>query len=116
MDFIMYLPKSKARHNAILFVVDKLSKAMTLIPTNSTVSAQQVSQLFLKDVYRLHGLPRKIISDRDITFTGKFWQELHRLVQTKLAMSSSFHPQTDGRTERANRTLEEMLLHYVSYR
>jgi hypothetical protein len=67
-------------------------------------------------VYRLHGLPRKIISDRDVRFTGRFWQELHRLVQTKLAMSSSFHPQTDGQTERANRTLEEMLRHYVGYK
>jgi hypothetical protein len=87
MDFIMDLPKSKAGHDAILVVVDKLSKAMSLIPSNSTVSAQKVAQLFLKDVNRLHGLPRKIISDRDVRFTGKFWQELHRLVQTKLAMS-----------------------------
>jgi hypothetical protein len=112
MDFIMDLPKSEAGHDAILVVVDKLSKAMTLIPTNSTVSAQKVAQIFLKDEYRLHGFPRNIISDRDVTFTGKFWQELHRLVQTKLAMSSSFHPQTDGQTERANRTLR----HSVSYR
>jgi transposase InsO family protein len=89
---------------------------MTLIPTNSTVSAPQVAQLFLKDVYRLHGLPRRIISDRDVRFTEQFWQELHRLVQTKLAMSSSFHPQTDGQTERANRKLEEMLRNYVRYR
>jgi hypothetical protein len=105
-DFIMDLPKSKG-HDAILVVVEKLLKAMTLISTNSTVSAQQVAQLFLKDVYRLHGLPRKIISDIDVRFTGKFWQELQRLVQTKLAMSSSFHPQADGQTERANKRLEE---------
>jgi hypothetical protein len=116
MNFIMDLHKSKAGHDAILVVVDKLSKAMTLIPTNSTVSAQQVEQLFLKDVYRLHGLRRKIISFRDVTFTGNFSQELHRHVQTKLAMSSSFHQQTDGQTERGNRALEEMLRHYVSYR
>jgi transposase InsO family protein len=116
MDFIMDLPKSKAGHDAMLVVVDKLSKAMTLIPTNSTVSAQQVAQLFLKDLYRLHALPRKIISDSYLRFTGKFWQVLRRLVQTKLAMSSTFHPQTDGQTERGNRTLEEMIRHYVSYR
>jgi hypothetical protein len=87
MDFIMDLPKSKAGHDAILAVVDKLSKATTLIPTKSTVYTQQVAQPLLKDVYRLHGLPRKIISDRDVRFMGKFWQELQRLVQTKLAMS-----------------------------
>jgi hypothetical protein len=84
---------------------------MTLTPTKSSVSAQQVAQLFLKEVYRLDGLPRKIVSDRDVRFTARFWQELHRLVHTKLEMSSSFHPQTDGQTERANRTLEEMLRH-----
>jgi hypothetical protein len=107
----MDLPKSKAGHDAILVVVDNLSKAMTLIPTKSTVSAQQGAQLFPKDVHRLHGFPHKIISDRDVRFTGKFWQELHRLVQTKLTMSSSFHPQTDGQTERTNRKLEEILRH-----
>jgi hypothetical protein len=71
MDFIMDLPKSKAGHDDILVVVDKLSKAMTLIPTNTTVSTQQVAHIFLKDVYRLHRLPRKIISDRDVRFYGK---------------------------------------------
>jgi hypothetical protein len=75
MDFIMDLPKSKTGHDAILVVVEKLSKAMTLIPTKSTVSAQQVAQLSLKDVYRLHGFPRKMTSDRDVRFTAKFWQE-----------------------------------------
>jgi Integrase zinc binding domain len=79
MDFIMDLPKTKAGHDAVLVVVDKLSKAMTLIPTKSSVTAQQVAQLFLKEVYRLHGLPRKIISDRDVRFTGRFWQELHEI-------------------------------------
>jgi hypothetical protein len=69
MDFIMDLPKSKAGHDAIL-VVEKLSKSMTLNPTNTTFSAQQVAQLFLKDVHRLHGLPRKIMSDRDVRFLG----------------------------------------------
>jgi Integrase zinc binding domain len=96
MDFIMDLPKTKAGHDAVLVVVDKLSKAMTLIPTKSSVSAQQVAQLFLNDVYRLYGLLRKIISDADVRYTGMLWQELHRLLQTKLAMSSSFHSQIDG--------------------
>jgi IS30 family transposase len=116
MDFITDLPKTKAGHDAILVVVDKLSKAMTLIPTKSSVSAQQVAQLVLKEEHRLHGLPRKITSDRDFRFTGRFWQEFHRLLQTKIGAVASFHPQTDGQTERANRTLEEMLRHLVGYR
>jgi hypothetical protein len=73
MDFIMDLPKSKSGHYAVLVVVDKFSKVLTLISTKSTVSAQQVAQLFLKYMYRLDGLPGKIISDREVRFTVKLW-------------------------------------------
>jgi transposase InsO family protein len=71
--------------------------------------------LFFKEWYRLYGLPRKIVSDRDGRFISKFWQELFRLTQVRLAMSSSHHPQTERQTERMNRTLDEILRHYVSY-
>jgi hypothetical protein len=89
---------------------------MVLIPTVSTVSAKETARLYFNFVYCRHGLARKIVSDRYVRFTGSFWRELHRLLQLRLAMSSSFHPQTDGQTERANRTLEEMIRHYVAYR
>jgi transposase InsO family protein len=115
LDFIISLPPSNG-HDAILVVVDKLSKAIVLIPTVSTVSAKETARLYFNFVYCRHGLSRKIVSDRDVRFTGRFWQELHRLLQVRLAMSSSFHPQTDGQTERANRKLEEMVRHYVAYR
>jgi hypothetical protein len=72
--------------------------------------------LFFNHWYRHYGLPRKIVSVRDGRFVGKFWQELFRLTQVRLAMSSSHHPQTDGQTERTNRTMEETLRHYVNYR
>jgi Integrase zinc binding domain len=114
LDFIMSLPPSGG-FDAILVVVDKLSKSMVLIPTQTTVSAKETARLYFNHVYCRHGLARKVISDRDVRFTGKFWQELHKLLQVKLAMSSSFHPQTDGQTERANRTLEEMVRHYVAH-
>jgi predicted aspartyl protease/transposase InsO family protein len=114
LDFIMSLPPSGG-FDAILVVVDKLSKSMVLIPTQTTVSAKETARLYFNYVYCRHGLARKVISDRDVRFTGKFWQELHKLLQVKLAMSSSFHPQTDGQTERANRTLEEMVRHYVAH-
>jgi hypothetical protein len=74
------------------------------------------SKVYFDKVYCRHGLARKIVSDRDVRFTGAFWQELHKLLQVRLAMSSSFHPQTDGQTERANRTLEEMIRHYVAHK
>jgi transposase InsO family protein len=80
------------------------------------VDAAESTKLFFNHWYRHYGLPRKIVSDRDGRFVGKFWQELFRLTQVRLAMSSSHHPQTDGQTERTNRTMEEMLRHYVNYR
>jgi hypothetical protein len=110
----MALPPSNG-FDAILVVVDKLSKSIFLIPTKTTVTAKATARLYFNYVYCRHGLARNIISDRDMRFTGAFWQELHRLLQVKLAMSSSFHPETDGQTERANRTMEEMVRHYISH-
>jgi RNase H-like domain found in reverse transcriptase/Integrase zinc binding domain len=115
LDFIMALPRSDG-FDAILVVVDKLSKAMVLIPTVTTVTAKETARLSFDKVDCRHGLVRKIISDRDVRFTGAFWQELHKLLQVRLAMSSSFYPQTDGQTERANRTLEQMIRHYVAHK
>jgi Integrase zinc binding domain len=97
LEFIITLPPS-GRFDATLVVVDKLSKSMVLIPTQTAVSAKEIARLHFNYVYCRHGLARKAISDRDVRFTGKFWQELHKLLQVKLAMSSSFHPQTDGQT------------------
>jgi hypothetical protein len=74
------------------------------------------AKLFFNHWYRQDGLPRKFLSDRDGRFVGKFWQDLFRLTQVHLAMTSSHRPQTDGQTERTNRTMEEMLRHYVNYR
>jgi Chromo (CHRromatin Organisation MOdifier) domain len=115
MDFVMALPPSSG-FDAIFVVVDKLSKSIVLISTHTTVTAKETARIYFIYVYCRHGLARKVISDRDVRFTGAFWQELHRLLQVKLAMSSSFHPETDGQTERANRTKEEMVRHYVSHR
>jgi hypothetical protein len=106
---------SQRRVRRYLDGVDKLSKSTVLIRTQTTVSAKETARLCFNHVYCRHGLARKVISDRDVMFTGKFWQELHKLFQVKLAMSSSFHPQTDGQTEQANRTLEEMVRLYVAH-
>src|SRR5260370_18121246 len=81
--------------------------------TTTTCTADQVARIFFDIVVRLHGIPKHIISDRDRRFTSKFWQELWKLCGTQLKMSTAYHPQTDGQTERANRTLEEILRHYV---
>lgn len=114
MDFIVQLPKSTGGYDAIFVVVDKLSKRAYFIPTHTTATAPTTALLFFKHVIKNgHGIPEVIISDRDSKFTSMFWQSLWKLLDTKLAMSTAFHPQSDGQTERTNRTLEQMLRAYT---
>ena len=80
----------------------------------TTVTARGVMCLILKEVMRLHGIPESIVSDRDTKFTSIFWKELHKLMGSKLLMSTVFHPQTDGATERANRSIAQILHTVVS--
>ena len=112
MDLITQLPKTARDHDAVFTVVDKLSKHTYFIPTTTNVNAVGLAQLFFDNIFRHHGLPRSIVSDRDPRFTSKFWDSLFTLLDTKLSMSTAFHPQTDGQSERANRTLEDMLRAY----
>ena len=79
-----------------------------------TFGAEQWARAFVDNVVRPHGIPKSIVSDRDSRFTGHFWTAVCKLLDIKQAMSTSFHPQTDGQTERANRTLEDMLRHYIN--
>jgi hypothetical protein len=114
IDFITALPKTKNGHDAIMGVVDKLSKMVHYIPCTTDITAVQAARLFFKHVVKHHGIPSIIISDRDTKFTSFFWKTLWSCLGTNLNMSSSFHPETDGQTEIANRTLEAMLRAYVS--
>jgi hypothetical protein len=101
MDFVEGLPRSSG-YNCILVVVDKLSRYAHFIPLSHPFTALQVAQAYMLPVYKLHGLPAAIVSDRDKVFTSNLWRDLFRLSQTQLRMSSSYHPQTDGQTERVN--------------
>ena len=92
-----------------MVIIDRFSSQVHLIRTNVRVTARGVAWLYLKEVVRLHGLPESIVTDRDSKFTSIFWSELQRLIGTKLLMSTSFHPQTDGATERANRSIGQIL-------
>ena len=116
LDLITALPRSAAGHDAIVVFVDKLTKMVHYVPTSTTVTATHLATLFLRHVVRLHGVPDSIISDRDPRFTAHFWRAFWTQLGSKLVMSTAYHPQTDGQTERANRTLEEMLRSYVSWR
>src|SRR6266481_3452066 len=108
MDFMGPLPLSKS-HNYLLVVIDHFTLQVHLIPMTTHVTSKEVAWLFLKEIVRLHGVPDSIVSDRDSKFTSKFWEELHRLMGTKLLMSTVFHPQMDGATEQANCSISQVL-------
>jgi hypothetical protein len=112
MDFIIGLPRVQGR-DCIFVVVDRLTKFAHLFAIPTDYKAIQVAELFFREVFGLHGLPRQIVSDRNMHFISVFWQELFRLVGTELAMSISYHPQTDGQTEIVNKWVEGYLRNYV---
>ena len=97
MDFITGLPKSKKQNDSIFIVIDKLSKAAHFILIKSTYKTMNIADIFLKEIFRLHGIPKAIILDRDVKFTGNFWRSLFSRLETQLNFSTAYHPQTDGR-------------------
>jgi hypothetical protein len=113
MDFIDGLPKSEG-FLVILVVVDRFTKYARFIPLKHPYTAQSVALTFFNNVVRLHGFPKTIVSDRDKVFTSGFWKELFRLLNTQLCLSSAYHAQSDGQTERINQCLEAYLRCVVS--
>ena len=114
-DLITMLPKSQG-FDAIFVIVDRLTKMSHFIPTSTDCSAVDLARLFFNNVFKLHGLPKEFVSDRDPRFTSRFWKALYKLLDVRLALSTSRHPQTDGQTERMNAVLEVMLRHFVNAR
>ena len=92
-----------------------MSKIVHFQATKTNATAPDIARIFFDTVFRLHGIPSVIVSDRDTKFTSLFWKALFKCMGTKLAMSTAFHPETDGQTERNNQTLEQMLRNYVNY-
>jgi len=93
----------------------RFSKMAHFIPCLDSITASELASVFLQNIVRLHGLPKEIISDRGSVFTSKFWQQLLSQLQIKSNLSTAFHPQSDGQTERLNSILEQYLRVYVNY-
>nr|KYP47446.1 Retrotransposable element Tf2 [Cajanus cajan] len=109
MDLIVGLPRSARNNDAIWVIVDQLTKCAHFLPVNIKWSLEKLTQLYVREIVRLHGVPSNIISDQDPRFTSRFWQSLHQALGTKLKLSSAYHPQTDGQLERTIQSLEDLL-------
>jgi hypothetical protein len=109
MDFIVELPRTLKGSDSIWLIVDRLTKVAHFVPIKTTYKGTQLAELYISQIVCLHGVPNKIVSDRRSQFTSRFWKSLPESMGTKLNFSSTYHPQTDGQTERANQVLGDML-------
>src|SRR3546814_14657933 len=114
MDFITNLPKTKTGNESIFVVVDRFSKMAEFIPMHGDLNAKEVAKLFIDNVFKHHGIPQQIISDRDAKFTSVFWKSFFKRIGTKISLTTAYHPQADGQTERTNQQLEYYLRHFVN--
>ena len=112
----MELPLTSNGHNAILVFVDRLTKMVHLVPTHTEVTAEETAKLYVDNVFKHHGCQTEFISDRDPRFASRFWHEVFHLIGTRVNLSTAFHPETDGQTERVNRVIEEFLRHFINPR
>ncbi|GKF05735.1 putative reverse transcriptase domain-containing protein [Tanacetum coccineum] len=109
MDFVMKLPKSSQGYDAIWVIVDRLTKSAIFVPMRETDPLEKLARMYLKEMVTRHGIPVSIICDRDLRFASHLWKSLQKALGTNLDMSTVYHPQTNGKSERTIQTLEDML-------
>jgi transposase InsO family protein len=113
MDFITGLPIMNKKHDSIMMVIEKLTKVAHCVPVKTTHTTNNIAEIFMKEISRLHGIPRTIVLDIDTNFTSNFWRGLFKGFGTNLNFSTTYHSQTDGKIERVNQIIEYMLRMYV---
>ncbi|GJT21690.1 putative reverse transcriptase domain-containing protein [Tanacetum coccineum] len=109
MDFVTKLPRTQSGNDTIWVIVDRLTKSAHFLPMRETDPMDKLAKLYLKEVVTRHGIPVSIICDRDPRFTSNFWRSFQKAMGTRLDMSTAYHPETDGQSERTIQTLEDML-------
>ena len=113
MDFVSGFPQTTRGHNAVWVIVDRLTKSAHFLGMKTTNTTKTLSQLYIREIVRLHGVPLSIVSDRDSRFVARFWQSLQQAMGIELHFSTSFHPQMDGQSERVIQVVEDMLRAYI---
>ncbi|GKE49937.1 putative reverse transcriptase domain-containing protein, partial [Tanacetum coccineum] len=109
MDFVTKLPRTQSGNDNIWVIADRLTKSAHFLPMRETDPMDKLARLYLKEVVTRHGIPVSIIYDRDPRFTSNFWRSFQKAMGTRLDMSTAYHPETDGQSERTIQTLEDML-------
>jgi transposase InsO family protein len=109
IDFIVGLLRTQSGYDSNWVIADQLTKVAHFIPVKTTYSRPQLAELYMSRIVYLHGMPKKIVSDRGTQFTSRFWERLHETLDTQLCFSSAYHPQIDGQIKRVNQVLEDML-------
>ena len=108
MDFVTHFPWTSRKHDAIWVIVDRLTKSTHFLAMRITFTLEEFCRLYIREIVRLHGVPVSIVSDRDPRFTDQLWKSFQKAMGTQLSMSTAFHPQTDGQSERIIPILEDM--------
>ena len=114
IDIIGPLPKSN-RKNAIVVIVDQFTKMICLKATTMNVSSEEIAKIYQDEIWKLHGVPRTILSDRRPQFTSRFMEDLIKALKTRRMLLTTYHSQTDGQTEQINQEISTFLQHYVNY-
>ena len=109
MDFVDGLPKSRKGNESIWVIVDRLTKSAHFVPISVHRTADKLARLYVREIVRLHGIPISIVSDRDTLFVSEFWESFQQAMGTRLDLSTAYHPETDGQSERVNQVIEDML-------
>ncbi|KAI3825350.1 hypothetical protein L1987_06833 [Smallanthus sonchifolius] len=109
MDFITKIPRTSSGHDSIWVIIDRVTKSAHFLPIREDYRVEKLARIYIEEIVSRHGIPLNIISDRDLHFTSRFWQSLQSALGTRLDLSTAYHPQTDGQTERTIQTLEDML-------